>query len=228
MIRRLILPLLFGLLGTAVLAGLGFWQLQRLAWKEGLLTEINQRIGEDPVPLPRAPEEGAHDFMPVTLFGAIAFRPDGPFAQPIRVFGAWRGGRGYRIVVPVETDGRRVLVDLGIVPLATKGAVDLPDGPLRIVGNLAWPDEVGPSTPVPSHSEYYARDVPDMARFHDTEPVLVVARTVSPEVAPRPSPVGTEGIPNNHLGYAIQWFGLALVWAGMTLFLLWRIRRRTV
>ena len=42
-----------------------------------------------------------------------------------------------------------------------------------------------------------------------------------------PLPVTTEGIPNNHLGYAVQWFGLALVWAGMTLFLLWRTARRT-
>ena len=34
--------------------------------------------------------------------------------------------------------------------------------------------------------------------------------------------------PERNVGYAVQWFGLAAVWAGMTIFLLWRIRRRTV
>jgi surfeit locus 1 family protein len=66
-----------------------------------------------------------------------------------------------------------------------------------------------------------------MAAALGTEPVLVVARSVE-GTAPRAQamPVDTEGIPNDHLGYAIQWFGLAMVWAGMTVWLLWRIRRR--
>jgi surfeit locus 1 family protein len=41
-------------------------------------------------------------------------------------------------------------------------------------------------------------------------------------------PVDTSGIPNDHWGYAIQWFLLAATWAGMTVFLLWRIRTRKV
>ena len=66
-----------------------------------------------------------------------------------------------------------------------------------------------------------------MAEVLGTEPVLVIAREVSVNDPPAtPLPVTTEGIPNNHLGYAVQWFGLALVWAGMTLFLLWRTARR--
>jgi surfeit locus 1 family protein len=43
-----------------------------------------------------------------------------------------------------------------------------------------------------------------------------------------PVPVDTSSIPNDHWGYAIQWFLLAATWAGMTVFLLWRIRSRTV
>lgn len=228
---RLILPLLFGLGGFAVLVALGFWQLERLSWKQGVIARIESRIGDDPVPLPAAPDPEADDFRPVTLEGSLRYRSDdaaGLPQGPIRVHGAWRGGTGYRIVAPLETEGRRIMVDLGIVPLATKGLVDLPEGPVSITGNLAWPDETGPGTPEPSGAEYYGRDVPEMARFLGTEPVLVVARNVSPELAPRPAPVGTEGIPNSHLGYAIQWFGLAAVWLGMTLFLLWRIRRRTI
>ena len=62
----------------------------------------------------------------------------------------------------------------------------------------------------------------------DTEPVLIVAKWVSQNAPPAtPLPLTTDGVPNNHFAYAIQWFGLAIVWAGMTLFLLWRTAKRT-
>jgi surfeit locus 1 family protein len=100
---------------------------------------------------------------------------------------------------------------------------------VTVTGNLHWPDEVDRWTPEPDLSEglFFARDVPAMAAALGTEPVLVIARAVE-GTAPRaqPLPVTAEGIPNDHLGYAIQWFGLAAVWAGMTVWLLWRIRRR--
>ena len=38
--RRILGPLLIGILGTAVLIALGVWQVQRLAWKEGVLADI--------------------------------------------------------------------------------------------------------------------------------------------------------------------------------------------
>lgn len=217
---RFVIPALFGLIGFAVLVTLGVWQLQRMEWKHGLIDRIESRIAAEPVPLPDAPDPDADEYLPVTLEGRVNGRH-------IRVFGAWLGGTGYRIVAPVVTGDRRIMVDLGIVPLDDEYA-RLPTDPLVVTGNLAWPDETGASTPVPSDYEYYSRDVPDMARKLGTEPLLVVARTVTPQMAPRPSPVGIDGIPDSHLGYAIQWFGLAAVWLGMTLFLLWRIRRRTL
>lgn len=225
---RTILAILFCAGGVAVLVGLGIWQLQRLEWKRGVLSEIEARIGTGPVRLPDAPNPDTDGYLPVVVDGVIAFATEAgdPGGQPIRVFGAWRGGTGYRIVAPLESDRRRVMVDLGIVPLDSGGAVDLPEGPLSVTGNLAWPDETGAATPGPSGAEYYARDVADMARFLGTEPVLIVAREVSPPPGTRLAPVGVDGIPNNHLGYAVQWFGLALVWAGMTAFYGWRITRR--
>ena len=96
-------------------------------------------------------------------------------------------------------------------------------------GNLHWPDERGPSTPAPNLAEniWFARDVPAMAQALGTEPVLVVAAEVRGDAqGVTPMPVGIEGIPNNHLSYAIQWFLIALAWAGMTAGLIWRIRRR--
>ena len=42
---RYLAPLLFGLIGAGILVGLGLWQMQRLSWKEGVLAEIEDRIG---------------------------------------------------------------------------------------------------------------------------------------------------------------------------------------
>ena len=103
-----------------------------------------------------------------------------------------------------------------------------PEGVITVTGNLHWPDEVDGFTPDPDtlRNQWFARDVDAMANHLDTEPTLVILREMSVSDAPvTPLPVTSDGIPNNHLGYAIQWFGLALVWLGMTAFLAWRIRR---
>ena len=65
-----------------------------------------------------------------------------------------------------------------------------------------------------------------MAAALQTEPILVVARNPTGQGV-EPLPVGTEGIPNNHLQYAMTWFSLAAIWTGMTVLTLWRIRRGT-
>ena len=120
-----------------------------------------------------------------------------------------------------------IMVDRGFVPQELRH-VERPPVRLNIRGNLHWPDEKGSATPEPNLDEniWFARDVPAMAEQLETEPLLVVLRT-STEMTPaaEPVPVGAEGIPNNHLQYAVTWFLLAVVWAGMTGYLLWRITR---
>jgi len=98
-----------------------------------------------------------------------------------------------------------------------------------VEGNLHWPDDTSSSTPPPDQKTglWFARDVPAMAAKLGTEPTLVVASAPTGDGI-APMPVDTSGIPDNHLGYAVQWFLLAATWAGMTVFLLWRIRTRKV
>ena len=219
MLRRLIFPLLLGLAGCAVLVSLGVWQLQRLAWKEAVLAEIEARIGADPVAVPADPDPAADRFLPVTATGTTG---EALFVLTSRA----QVGAGHRVVEAFETDdGRRLLLDEGFRP--GNDIPDLPPRTLTVTGNLHWPDETDGFTPDPDGPLWFARDVPAMADALGTEPVLIVARTIDGAAAATPEPVGTEGIPNNHLGYAIQWFGLAAVWAGMTVFLLWRMSRRT-
>jgi surfeit locus 1 family protein len=225
MSRPMILPLLFGLIGAAVLVGLGVWQLQRLDWKEKILAEIAARIAAPPVALPAAPDPAADRYLPVSATGRFTGSALEVLVSRKQV------GAGVRIIAAFETlDGRVLLVDRGFVAQEARGALPHPSvGPLEVAGNLHWPDEVDSYTPAPDPAAglWFARDVPAMAQALGTEPVLIVARSDTGDGI-EPLPVDGAGIPNDHFGYAVQWFSLAAVWLGMTGYLLWRIRRRTL
>ncbi len=222
MTKAMIPPLLFGLVGCAILVALGLWQVERLAWKEGELAEIATRIAAAPVPLPAAPAPERDRYLPVAAEGLLT-------GEEIRVLASVkRVGAVHRLVSVLDVAGRRVLVDRGYV--AADIEPDLAHGPFAVTGNLHWPDEVDRFTPAPDTAAglWFARDVDGIAAHLGTEPVMVVAREVSGFSPPAtPLPVDTAHIPNDHLEYAITWFSLAAVWLGMTGFLLWRIRART-
>lgn len=208
---RLGATLLGALLGAAFLVSLGVWQLQRLEWKEGVLADMEARISGEPAALPADPDPARDAYLPVRLEGVVG-------ARELHVLASTKQrGPVYRIVSPFETeDGRRVLLDRGTVPVAAKDA-PRPAGEAEILGNLHWPAERDRWTPEndPAGNVWYARDVAPMAEALDAEPILVVASEATPSAGPTPLPVGTDHIPNDHLGYAITWFGLAAGWVAM-------------
>ncbi|WP_456385836.1 SURF1 family protein [Profundibacter sp.] len=221
--KRIIIALLFGLVGAGVLTALGLWQLERLQWKNVMLAQIEARIGSAPVGIPVRPEEARDQYMPVQMSGRIM--PD-----EIHVLASVQKiGAGYRIISVFEMiGGRRVMLDRGFVAIAAKNA-PRPEVGAQIIGNLHWPDEINSATPVPDQAAaiWFARDIGAMAEALGTEPLLVVQRHSS-EAALVTSPfaVTSRGIPNRHLEYVVTWFGLALVWLGMTAYLIWRMTRR--
>ena len=224
--RRYIFPLLLGLVGVAILLSLGFWQLRRMEWKEAMLADIAAQIGGPAQDLPATgtPTEPLK-YTPVAVAGATT-------GEDLLVLSGQKGvGAGYQVISAFETgDGRRVLVDVGFLPEANK--TDPRPGTAMIVhGNLHWPTETDSYTPEPDRAArlWFARDVPSMAEFLQTEPMLIVAARIegqAPGISPQP--ITVDGIPNDHRNYAITWFSLAVVWAGMTAFLLWRIRRKEI
>ena len=207
--------LTFGLIGAAILIGLGTWQLQRLDWKQGVLADIDSRISSAPVPVPATPDPDADKYLPVQATGTV-------LAGEAHVLVSIKDvGPGYRIIAPFElSDGRAILLDRGFVGDSAKDTART-TGPLSVTGNLHWPNEVDSYTPAPDldGNTWFARDVPALAQALGTDPVLLIARTTS-EPAPTvtPLPVDSAGIPNDHLQYAITWFSLAAIWLVMTFF----------
>ncbi|EKE44413.1 surf1 family protein [Oceaniovalibus guishaninsula JLT2003] len=211
-----------GIGGVAILLSLGVWQVQRLAWKRAVLADIDARIAAASVTIPAAPDPQADRYLPVAAEGTTT-------GQEIDVLiSTAQLGAGYRVVVPFETGGRRILLDLGFVPTEEKDP-PRPAQRLTATGNLHWPDETDRFTPAPDRAEniWFARDVAAMADALGTEPILLVARRTDPPVPGTvPLPVTSANIPNDHLGYAITWFSLAAIWAGMTALLGWRMASR--
>lgn len=218
--RQIVFLVVFGIAGCAVLIGLGNWQVQRLAWKQDVLAQIETRIAAPPEPLPTTFNPDADRYRPVTLTGEFLA------GELLVLVSRKRVGAGYLVISPFETDdGRRVLVDRGFIRTEDR-TTPRSIGPAEVTGNLHWPRETDGFTPDPDGETWFARDVPLMARDLDTEEVLIVAASqTDPGVTPLR--VDTTGIPNDHLGYAVTWYSLAFIWALMTGFFLWRSRAKT-
>ena len=221
MTQKMVLPLLIGLIGVAILVSLTVWQVQRLAWKTEILAEIEGRIAAEPVSLSEALDPKVIEFASVALEGRFTGEELHVLASIKRV------GAIYRVISAFETnEGQRILVDRGFIPVEAK---DAPRAPVeaRIVGNLRFPDETDSFTPAPDLDKniWFVRDPLAMSEALKTDYVFVILRETS-EINPpvTPLPVDTAGIPNDHLQYAITWFSLALIWLVMTGFWMARLR----
>ena len=223
MLRKLWFPILLGLSGVIVLISLGVWQVQRLEWKQGIIAEVGGRLAAPAGPLPDMPDEATQEYTRVKMTGTTV----GPELHVLA--SGTEAGTGFRVIQTFETsEGRRVLLDAGLLPLTSKDATRPDLDVVTVTGTLVWPDDVNSSTPDPDLDKniWFGRDVDEMSDRLGTEQVMVIASTVTPPDPRLTSlPVNRAGIKNDHLEYAITWFGLAFVWASMTFFLIFRTLR---
>lgn len=220
--KRFAFPILAGLTGVVLLLSLGIWQLRRLEWKESILAQIEAQIGAEPIAVPPHPTPDRDRYRAVTATGTIT-------EDEVHLLVSTREtGAAFRIVSLFLTDdGRRLMLDRGIVASGAKDN-DRPTTDATVTGNLLWPDEVDVFTPEPDREMniWFARDAAALSQELAAEPFLIVLRETSEtDPAVTPLPVDTASIPNDHREYAITWFGLAAVWAGMTIFWIGRIAR---
>ncbi len=200
----------------ALLLGLGSWQVQRLHWKEGLIAARTARLAGPPAPLPATADDWRlWDFRKASVRGT--FRHD--LEQR---FGAFTldDQFGQHILTPlVRPDGAAVLVDRGFVP-ADRAAIESRRqgevaGPVLITGIARYrgTDRPGWFTPAnqPRDRIWYWYDIRALAQTVGLQLLPVV---VEADATPNPGglPIGGQtriDLPNNHLQYAITWYGLA-------------------
>jgi surfeit locus 1 family protein len=212
------------LAALAILIGLGTWQLQRLAEKEELVAKLSERLNAPPVALPPReawpgmarerdefrrvtfPAEFLHDQEALVYSNGSALRPD-------------VSGPGYWVFTPARLLGGSVIVvNRGFVPEARRDPASRADGQVRgvvdVVGALRWPEPRGAFTPAdnPDQNQWFVRDHLEMAEAKGWG--AVAPFSVESEAPPPPGGLPKPGklqakLPNNHLNYAITWYGLA-------------------
>jgi surfeit locus 1 family protein len=221
-------PTVLTLLGLAVLVGLGTWQVERLEWKRALIGERQAQLAAPAAPLPAiAGEWQAWDFRQVVTHGV--FRHD---LEQLFGVAAIDGQLGHHVLTPlVREGGAAVLVDRGWVPADRAHPAARRDGqlagPLRVSGIARYrgDDRPGPFTPdnQPDQGLWYWYDLPALQNALGIELLPVV---IEADATPNPGGLPSGGqtrieLPNNHLQYAITWYGLAAgllgVWIGFGL-----------
>lgn len=243
-------------LACAGFTALGIWQLHRLEWKLALIKRVESRIHAPAVDAPRPAQwpqlnAASDEYKRIRLQGR--FLPD----HDTRVQALTRLGAGFWVLSPFRTtDGSTVIINRGFVPEDWKGdsapAPAQTPSQTEVTGLLRLSEPEGRflRRNQPAAERWYSRDVQAIAAargLDHTAPYFVDAEADSrhstdgsagatlgaaaqagstAESWPRAGLTVTS-FPNNHTGYALTWFALALMCAAAAVYVLrheWRQR----
>jgi surfeit locus 1 family protein len=212
------------LICIGILVSLGVWQLHRKVWKENLIAAMNARLDAPPVPVPPPSDwskltQAEDEFRPVRFSAefipgqeALVYTPGSPLRPDVT-------GPGYWVFAPARlADGGVIVVDRGFVPMDRKDVATreagVPKGTVDVVGVLRWPEERNAFTPREEANGhlFFARDTAAMSargQWNATSPFYVdQVSPVPPGGWPRPGKLQVN-LRDDHLQYALTWFGLA-------------------
>lgn len=225
---RLFFPGLLTAVMLVVLMSLGFWQVERLAWKTDLKATIEARRNRPPISLSGAQDvaalnEADHAYQPAELVGRFASEAVFWFTQiENRPTGLPKSATvGYHALSPfMLEDGTPILVDRGFLPSGLEAGLPSADAaPQRLPVVLRWPDKRGRFDNVdkPAQNLFYVRDPQAIgAHWGLRLPPVIGERTettsdINPQaIWPRGGQTRFQ-LTDNHLQYAVTWFGLAIV-----------------
>ncbi|GGZ33369.1 SURF1 family protein [Asticcacaulis endophyticus] len=230
--RRLIALSLVTLCVLA-LTGLGVWQVQRLMWKNALITAVNERTQSPPIALDAKDgqwptlTQDRDEYRRVTVTGQ--FRHD----KEVQVYALTEAGAGYWVMTPLTTaNGATIFINRGYVPTdrrdpATRAEGQM-SGPVTVTGLVRMSQDKGwlflpPNDPVAE--QWSLRDTKQMAKARGLGHVAdyFVDADASPITGGWPKGGMTVvKFTNNHLSYALTWFAMAAFLAGFTV---WWLRR---
>lgn len=238
--RVLFIVLMLGL--TVLFAGLGVWQWQRMGEKEALVAAVADRLNRAPVDFPApdrwpALDASFYDYRPLVLTGRYLPEDTVFVFTSLATARGEQSGPGYWVMTPFALDGGgAIFVNRGFIPESSRtafaggGIVD--PGTVTITGVGRLPEAVGAFTPEPDPAKRieYVRDIERLARLADGTPAPVAPIYIDlPASVSGVLPQGGETVvefPNNHFGYALTWFGFAVLTPVLLAFWLRRPRAR--
>jgi len=220
-----------------VLLQLGNWQVRRLAWKQDLIARVDARLHAAPVPAPgiedwpafaRTSTRADHEYRRVTVQGRWLHQ------HTARVQATTALGAGYWVLTPLQQDDDTLVwVNRGFVPPKWQDDGDH-NAIVQLTGllRLTEPNGAFLRKNAPQANRWHSRDVAALTAARglppaQTAPYFIDAQADAPLHDPDTPVAGLTVIhfANNHLVYAITWYGLALGLLAAVL-VVWRIERR--
>ena len=229
--RGRILQTLIALAAFCALIALGVWQMERRAWKNGLIARFEAALSAPPAiynPAKPASTE-AREFMLVRLAGEFLDTRTVKVLIPTPETARMRTqeGFGYLIFTPLKSRNGVVFVNRGFIPQSLAGSPPpVPEGETEVTGIVRLPAPPGWATPQPEPAKrlFFAADIPAMAaaaglKSRETNvseyiEAVPVAGAAGWPLARDPRTL-LASIPNRHLEYAFTWFALAAAFAGV-------------
>jgi cytochrome oxidase assembly protein ShyY1 len=234
----------FTLAMVALCIGLGLWQLQRRAEKHALIAALTERVTGAPAPLPRqwdalTPEKD--EFRRVRFVATYQSRPNVMvYSSGSAVRDDVTGPGTWAFLPATLPTGETVAINAGFVqntmqdrPQQDRAVARLiTNEPVTLTGYIRFPQVAGILTPPedPAKRLWFTRDHLAMARslgWGEGKPVapfyIDLEAPVPDSGIPKPGTL-TVHLKDNHLQYAITWFGLAFVIA--IAFGVWWAQRR--
>lgn len=214
----------------AVLCLLGNWQVERLAWKLDLTEKLELRYGLPPIAIPSTVSD-TDDWLyrHVSVTGRFLHTREMP------LYGVGPNGRpGYDLFTPLlSKEGRYVIINRGWVPEDMKEQSSRPEtikaGEIKVTGVLrkSWQKErFAPENDLARNLWYYG-DLQAMAKAQDLDKVFPMYLYADKSSIEGEYPIGGRTrlkLVNNHLDYAMTWYGLAIVL--LVIYIIFNVRRR--
>ncbi|WP_397464663.1 SURF1 family protein [Rhizobium ruizarguesonis] len=214
---------------AAALAALGTWQVERLDWKRDLIARVDQRVHAPPVPAPARADWAKvnatdDEYRRVSAVGRLASDKE------TLVYASTALGPGYWVMAPLTlADGTSILINRGFVPTERRDPASRREGelsgPVAITGLMRMTEPKGSllqSNDVGA-DRWYSRDVAAIAEKRGVAAIAPYFIDADATTNPGGLPVGGLTIidfPNNHLLYAITWYGLAVMVLVLLVFIL--------
>lgn len=232
------IPTLATLVALAVLLGLGTWQVERLHWKTDLIARIQAGMAAEPVALPAAADEPATwDYRRVTVAGQFLHAREAYLGPRIHVDAQGVTRQGVHVLTPlVRADGGGVvLVDRGWVPLDRRDPASRPEGQVQgtvtVTGIARVPGERGWMQPQndPAANTWFWLEMPALASHAGVSSLAPLVVQADAAANPGGWPLGGQTIlqlKNDHLSYALTWYGLGLTLIGVYIAAIFRRREK--
>ncbi|MEO0327231.1 MAG: SURF1 family protein [Pseudomonadota bacterium] len=221
-----------------ILAALGTWQVNRLIWKEQLISRVESRLESKSIELSELIDSGfdktLHEYQPVRAVGSF------DHSKEVYFFATGKqGSSGWNVHTPLTmANGKTLIVNRGFVPFEIKDPVLRTRGQIGgnqiVTGLLRFPLFEKPFGSIENDldkREFFWRNVAEMSNAMQVDRANVLPVILDADDTPVPGglPIGDTTIiafPNNHLQYAITWYGLMLTLIGVGGYFIWS-RRKT-